>query len=71
MQKTCDFKENVITCGAPFVIPVREQKYANDMGHQNPKTKCLNCEGEVLKANDVKTAKKAKDSEAEKTKRAE
>ena len=53
------------------MIPVRDQEDVNDMGHQNPKTKCLNCEGEVLKANDVKTAKKAKDSEAEKMKRAE
>ena len=71
VQKTCDFKEDVITCGAPFVISVRDQKYANDMGHQNPKTKCLNCKGKVLKANDVKIAKKAKDEEAEKMKKAE
>ncbi len=53
------------------MIPVRDQEYVNDMGHQNPKKRCLNCEDEVLKANDVKTAKKAKDSEAEKMKRAE
>jgi len=41
------------------------------MGHQNPKAKCLNCKGKVLKANDMKTAKKANDAEAEKMNKAE
>ena len=35
------------------------------------KAKCLNCIVSILKANDVKTAKKAKDEDAEEMKKAE